>query len=160
MTIALYAGTFDPVTKGHMDIIDRSLKMFSKVVVGVASSQSKLPIFTLEKRIALIRENYSGNTNLELIGYERELTVDLMKRFDADVLIRGLRSTTDFEYELQLTNMNRSMWPEYECVFLTPKGDLSHISSSLIKEIATLGGDISKFVPTNVSQALSEALTK
>ena len=142
---AIYPGTFDPMTKGHVDLIERACKLFDSVVIAVAASEAKNPLFTLEERIDIAEKIFHDNDKVEIVGFSG-LLVDLAKDNDAKILIRGLRVVADFEYEFQLANMNRAMMPELESVFLTPKEQYSYISSSLVKEICKMGGDVSKFV--------------
>ena len=142
---AIYPGTFDPITKGHIDLVDRACKLFDKVVLAIAASEAKSPLFTLEERINISKRIFKGNDQVEIIGFSG-LLVDLAKDNDANILIRGLRVVADFEYEFQLANMNRAMMPELESVFLTPVIEYSFVSSSLVKEICKMGGDVSSFV--------------
>lgn len=142
---AIYPGTFDPMTKGHVDLIERACKLFDSVVIAVAASEAKNPLFTLEERIDIAEKIFHDNDKVEIVGFSG-LLVDLAKDNDAKILIRGLRVVADFEYEFQLANMNRAMMPELESVFLTPKEQYSYISSSLVKEICKMGGDVSEFV--------------
>ena len=158
MRVAIYPGSFDPITYGHMDIIERGCGLFDKVVVAIAKSESKNPMFSLEDRIKLATSIYKNNKKVEVVGFPRKLTVDLAKDFDACAIIRGLRAVSDFEYEFQLATMNRSLAPDIESIFLTPKESLIYVSSSLIKEISDLKGDISKFVHPKVEQALKAKL--
>ena len=158
MKVAIYPGSFDPITYGHMDIIERGCGLFDKVVVAIAKSESKNPMFSLEDRINLAKSIYEDNNKVEVVGFPRKLTVDLAKDYDACAIIRGLRAVSDFEYEFQLATMNRSLAPDIESIFLTPKESLIYVSSSLIKEISDLRGDISKFVHPKVEQALKAKL--
>ena len=158
MRVAIYPGSFDPITYGHMDIIERGCGLFDKVVVAIAKSESKNPMFSLENRINLVSSIYEDNEKVEVVGFPRKLTVNLAKDFDACAIIRGLRAVSDFEYEFQLATMNRSLAPDIESIFLTPKESLIYVSSSLIKEISDLKGDISKFVHPKVEQALKAKL--
>ena len=158
MKVAIYPGSFDPITYGHMDIIERGYGLFDKVVVAIAKSESKNPMFSLEDRINLAESIYENNNKVEVVGFPRKLTVDLAKDFNACAIIRGLRAVSDFEYEFQLATMNRSLAPDIESIFLTPKESLIYVSSSLIKEISDLKGDISKFVHPKVEQALKAKL--
>ena len=158
MKVAIYPGSFDPITYGHMDIIERGCGLFDKVVVAIAKSESKNPMFSLEDRIKLATSIYEDNNKVEVVGFPRKLTVDLAKDFNACAIIRGLRAVSDFEYEFQLATMNRSLAPNIESIFLTPKESLIYVSSSLIKEISDLKGDISKFVHPKVEQALKAKL--
>ena len=158
MRIAIYPGSFDPITYGHMDIIERGCGLFDKVVVAIAKSESKNPMFTLEDRINLAASIYEDNDKVEVVGFPRKLTVDLAKDYGACAIIRGLRAVSDFEDEFQLATMNRSLAPNIESIFLTPKETLIYVSSSLIKEISDLKGDISKFVHPIVEKALKAKL--
>ena len=158
MRVAIYPGSFDPITYGHMDIIERGCGLFDKVVVAIAKSESKNPMFSLEDRINLANTIYEDNEKVEVVGFPRKLTVDLAKDFNACAIIRGLRAVSDFEYEFQLATMNRSLAPDIESIFLTPKESLIYVSSSLIKEISDLKGDVSKFVHPKVEQALKAKL--
>ena len=158
MRVAIYPGSFDPITYGHMDIIERGCGLFDKVVVAIAKSESKNPMFSLEDRINLANTIYEHNEKVEVVGFPRKLTVDLAKDYNACAIIRGLRAVSDFEYEFQLATMNRSLAPDIESIFLTPKESLIYVSSSLIKEISDLKGDISKFVHPKVEQALKAKL--
>jgi pantetheine-phosphate adenylyltransferase len=133
------------MTKGHVDLIERACKLFDSVVIAVAASEAKNPLFTLEERIDIAEKIFHDNVKVEIVGFSG-LLVDLAKDNDAKILIRGLRVVADFEYEFQLANMNRAMMPELESVFLTPKEQYSYISSSLVKEICKMGGDVSEFV--------------
>lgn len=155
MRIAIYPGTFDPVTRGHLDLIERGCAIFDRVVVAVADSQKKKPLFDLDERIALCRQALSHVDNVEVRGFSG-LLVDFARRHDSAFVLRGVRAVADYEYELQLANMNRAMMPELETVFLTPTVHLSYISSSLVREIAGMGGDITGFVTPNVAAALAE----
>lgn len=150
---AIYPGTFDPVTNGHHDLVRRASRLFSRVVVAIAASPGKVPLFTLEERVALAREVLGDLGNVEVTGFSG-LTVDFARKHNLDVMVRGLRAVSDFEFEFQLANMSRALAPELESVFLTPQEDLSYISSSMIREIAMLGGDVSPFVHPSVKRAL------
>ncbi|SFU80739.1 pantetheine-phosphate adenylyltransferase [Halomonas korlensis] len=153
MTTAIYPGTFDPITNGHFDLIERAARLFDVVVVAIAGSPGKGPVLDLDTRIDLAREVVSGLDNVEVIGFSGLLT-ELMKQQQARVILRGLRAVSDFEYELQLANMNRAQMPELESVFLTPAVENSYISSSLVREIAKLGGDVSQHVNPRVAETL------
>jgi pantetheine-phosphate adenylyltransferase len=149
---AIYPGTFDPMTKGHVDLIERACQLFDEIVIAIAASEAKNPLFTLDERIQIAEKIFEGNDKIKVIGFSG-LLVNLAKDNDAKILIRGLRVVADFEYEFQLANMNRAMMPELESVFLTPKEQYSYISSSLVKEICKMGGDVSKFVdPISLSE--------
>ncbi|MEE9326513.1 MAG: pantetheine-phosphate adenylyltransferase [Cocleimonas sp.] len=153
--VALYPGTFDPITNGHIDLVQRAAKLFDEVIVAIASSSKKKPYFTLEKRIELASEVLSDCPNVTVKGFGI-LLVDYAQQQNANILIRGLRAISDFEYEFQLASMNRNLAPDIESVFLMPADEYSFISSSLVKEVATLGGDVSKFVHPLVSEALNQ----
>lgn len=150
----IYPGTFDPITNGHVDLTERAAKLFDKVVVGIAYSEKKSPMFTLEERILLCQESLSHLNNVEVVGFNT-LLIDFARSQGAHCVLRGLRAVSDFEYELQLANMNRAMLPEFESIFLTPSEHLSFISSSLVREIAKLNGDVTPFVPTPVAAKLA-----
>ena len=158
MKVAIYPGSFDPITYGHMDIIDRATNLFDKVIIAIAKNEAKNHLFTLEDRIKLAKNIYVDNSNVEVLGFPRQLTVDVAKENNACAIIRGLRAVSDFEYEFQLATMNRSLAPDVESIFLTPKESLIYVSSSLIKEICDLKGDVSKFVHPSVEQALKAKL--
>ena len=158
MKVAIYPGSFDPITLGHMDIINRACSLFDKIIIAIAKSETKDPLFSLEDRLKLAKTIYKDNPQVEVIGFPRQLTVDVAKEYNACAIIRGLRAVSDFEYEFQLATMNRSLAPDIESIFLTPKESLIYVSSSLIKEICDLKGDISKFVDPVVEQALRAKL--
>jgi len=153
--IVLYPGTFDPITNGHLDLIKRASRLFDKVIVAVADSQGKNPLFDVEGRAALVEKVVSGLPNVEVCGF-KGLLVDLAKEKKANILLRGLRAVSDFEYEFQLANMNRHLAPNVESLFLTPSEEYSFISSTLVREVASLGGDVSEFVPVAVQQELEK----
>ena len=153
MNTVIYPGTFDPITNGHIDLVDRAARLFHRVVVAIAYSEKKTPLFTLQERVALCEQSLAHLDNIEVCGFSNLLT-EFAKSKDARCVLRGLRAVSDFEYEFQLANMNRAMYPEFESVFLTPSEHLSYISSSLVREIASLGGDVSAFVPDSVCTAL------
>ena len=155
MKKALYPGSFDPVTLGHIDIIYRALHLFDEVTVAIATSESKTPLFSLEERINQIELIFKGNKKVRVIGFTG-LVVDLAKEEETNVLLRGLRAVSDFEYEFQLANMNRAMSPDLESVFLTPKAKFSFLSSTLVREIASMGGELSAFVDPIVEEALKK----
>ena len=160
MKVAIYPGSFDPITLGHMDIIDRGCGLFDKIVVAVAQSEGKRPLFSLDERVRLVKQIYKDNERVEVLGFPRQLTVDLAREHNACAIIRGLRAVADFEYEFQLSTMNRALAPDIESIFLTPKESLIYVSSSLIKEISDLKGDVSKFVHPVVEQALQAKLDR
>jgi pantetheine-phosphate adenylyltransferase len=152
---AIYPGTFDPVTDGHLDIIVRASKLFHKVIVAVAVNQGKAPLFSLEERVELVEEVTRRLPNVCIIGFSN-LLVDCAKEHNANVVLRGLRAVSDFEYEFQMAGMNRRLSPELETVFLTPAEQYEFISSSMIREIARLNGDVSSFVSKFVEKRLKE----
>ena len=159
MKTAIYPGSFDPITFGHIDIVERACALFDKVILGVAQSESKNPLFDVQERMGLIEEIFQDNPKIEVLGYSKKLTVDLARENDAIAIIRGLRAVADFEYEFQLATMNRSLAPDIESIFFTPKDTLIYVSSSLVKEIAQFGGEVSRFVPPNVKTALMEKIS-
>lgn len=151
--LAVYPGTFDPITNGHIDLVSRAAPLFDRVIVAIADSQTKGPSFDLDERIALAREALSGIPNVEVRGFAT-LLASFVNEIGAGVILRGLRAVSDFEYEFQLASMNRHLIPDAETLFLTPAEQYSFISSSLVREIARLGGDVSGFVHPVVQQAL------
>ncbi len=157
MTVAaMYPGTFDPITLGHEDLVKRAARVFDKVVVAIAADPgSKEPMFSIDERVELARTALTGNDNVEVRRYGG-LTVDFARENDLSVIVRGLRAVADFEYEFQLATMNRHLTEDVETVFLTPTDRYTFISSTLVREIATLGGDISEFVSSSVKNALLE----
>ncbi|MGA1082603.1 MAG: pantetheine-phosphate adenylyltransferase [Burkholderiaceae bacterium] len=157
MTIAVYPGTFDPLTRGHEDLVRRAAKLFDKLVVGVADSRSKRPFFSLVERVEIAKEILSHYPNVEVKGFQG-LLKDFVREQDARVIIRGLRAVSDFEYEFQMAGMNRYLMPDVETMFLTPSDQYQFISGSIVREIATLGGDVSKFVFPSVEEWLLRKL--
>ncbi len=158
-TRVVYPGTFDPITNGHLDLVERASSLFDEVVVAIAASEKKKPMFDLEKRIELATEAVAHLPNVEVLGFSK-LLIFFCQEQKANVLLRGLRAVSDFEYEFQLANMNRALDAEIETVFLTPSEHLSYISSSLVREISTLGGDVTPFVPSNVLVALRQVIAE
>jgi pantetheine-phosphate adenylyltransferase len=156
--IAIYPGTFDPITNGHLDIVARASRFFHKVIVAVAVNAGKEPLFSLEERVSLVKEAVATHPNVEVIGFAN-LLVDCARQHGATVILRGLRAVSDFEYEFQMAGMNRNLAPELETMFLTPPEQYTFISSSVIKAIAQLNGDISAFVPDCVYQQLLNKFT-
>lgn len=152
--VVVYPGTFDPITNGHVDLTERAARLFERVVVGIAYSAKKTPMFSLEERIELCQQSLAHLPNVEVIGFNT-LLIDFVKSQGANCVLRGLRAVSDFEYEFQLANMNRAMHAEFESIFLTPAEHLSYISSSLVREIAILNGDITPFVPAPVAAKLA-----
>ncbi|MFC6670435.1 pantetheine-phosphate adenylyltransferase [Marinobacterium aestuariivivens] len=157
MNTAVYPGTFDPITNGHTDLVERAARLFDRVIVSVAASPKKAPLLPLDLRVDLAKEVLGHLPNVEVIGFD-SLLANLVKEQNANIILRGLRAVSDFEYEFQLANMNRKLAPQAESMFLTPAEHLSFISSTLIREIASLGGDVSKFVHPAVEKALRESL--
>jgi pantetheine-phosphate adenylyltransferase len=153
--VAIYPGTFDPITNGHLDIISRASKLYHEVIVAVAVNRGKTPLFTLDERVELARLVIPDFTNVRVIGFDN-LLVDCAEQQGANVIVRGLRAVSDFEYEFQLAGMNRRLAPQLETMFLTPAEQYEFISSTMIREIAMLKGDVSCFVPTIVHQRLIE----
>lgn len=155
MVTAVYPGTFDPITGGHEDLIRRAAGLFSRVVVGVAHSRGKNPLFEPEERLQIAREALAPLPNVEVVSFSG-LTVNFVRDCNAHVLLRGLRSVTDFDYEFQLAGMNRHMMPELETVFLTPHERWQFVSATLVREIALMGGEVGKFVSPIVEARLRE----
>ncbi|MGB3609640.1 MAG: pantetheine-phosphate adenylyltransferase [Cellvibrio sp.] len=153
MRTVVYPGTFDPITNGHIDLVERACRLFDKVIVAVAASSRKNPLFSLEERVELAQETLAHLPNVEVCGFDI-LLVEFVRQKNAQAVLRGLRAVSDFEYEFQLANMNRALAPSMESIFLTPAEHLSYISSSIVREIAMLGGDVSKFVAPAVESAL------
>jgi pantetheine-phosphate adenylyltransferase len=151
---ALYPGTFDPITFGHIDIIERARKIFDNLVIAVASNREKEPLFTIDERIDLIKNSLKDTGNIEFTTFDG-LTAEFAKSIGATAIVRGIRAVSDFEYEFQMALMNRKMQPDVETVFLTPNEKHSYISSSLVKDIARRGGDVSSFVPDIVKKTLA-----
>lgn len=160
MTItAVYAGTFDPITLGHADIARRAATLFGQVVVAVAASEPKKPMFSLQERIYLAEQSLQHVHNIKVFGFDT-LLADFAAKIPAQVLVRGLRAVSDFEYEFQLAAMNRHLIPTAETIFLTPAAEYAYISSSLIKEINQLGGNVNDFVHPKVAAALADKIAK
>ena len=152
---AMYPGTFDPITLGHEDLVRRATRLFDKVIVAIAANPSKEPMFSLDERVELARTVLADMDSVEVMGYSG-LTVDFARDNGLQAIIRGLRAISDFEYEFQLANMNRHLTDEVESVFLTPTETYTYISSSLVREICSMGGNISEFVSPEVRDALME----
>lgn len=155
---ALYPGTFDPFTNGHEDIVRRAAAVFGRVVIAVAASSGKQPVFDLNTRISLIRDVLGDLPAVEVVGYEG-LTVEVARTHDTGIIVRGLRAVSDFEYEFQLATMNRHLESEVETVFMTPTEQHTFVSSTLVREIAKMGGDVSGFVAQSVDAALKKHLS-
>jgi pantetheine-phosphate adenylyltransferase len=156
-TIAIYAGTFDPITIGHLDLIERATRLFDKVVVAIATNANKNPLFGLEERVTLAKEVVSQHKNVEVVGFSN-LLAHFAEEQKANVILRGIRAVSDFDYEFQLAGMNRYLAPNIESVFLMPSEHCTYLSSRLVREIAALGGDVTQFVPANVVSALRNKL--
>ena len=154
MIKAVYPGTFDPLTRGHEDLVRRASRLFDSLVLGIADSSAKRTFFTLRERIDIAQEVLADVKNLKVVGF-RGLLTEFVRQQDARVVLRGLRAVSDFEYEFQLAGMNRALNPEFETVFLTPGEQHMFISATLVREIATLGGDVSKFVDPTVRARLA-----
>ncbi len=157
MTAAIYPGTFDPITNGHTDLVRRAARLFDRVVVGVAAHSGKSTFFDLEQRVELACTALSGIENVEVCGFEG-LLVEFARKQNALVILRGLRAVSDFEFEFQLASMNRKLEPTLESMFLTPAEEYAFVSSSLVREVAVLGGDVSAFVDPAVAAALSKRM--
>ena len=156
MTVALYPGTFDPLTNGHLDLIKRSVRMFDKVVVAIFESPMKGPLFSVEERRRLIEASTQGLSNIEIYTFSNTLLVFYAKQRQAHVIVRGLRAIADFEYEFQMTLMNRRLDEDIETVFLMPREEYTYVASRLIKEVAAYGGNVEELVPPPVALALKE----
>jgi pantetheine-phosphate adenylyltransferase len=154
---AVYPGSFDPVHLGHLDVITRSLRLFPRVIVAVAGSTAKGPLFSVERRIGMLREALADATEVTILPLEG-LLVDFARKHDVFTVIRGLRAVSDFEFEFQMALMNRKLEPRLETVFLTPKEDYTYLSSRIVKEVALFGGDVSPFVPAAAARLLRDAL--
>lgn len=154
MRTAFYPGTFDPVTNGHLDLIRRALKLFDRVIVAVGTGRDKAPMFTVDERLALVREAAHGLDGVEVVSFDG-LLVDAVREAEAVAIIRGLREISDFEYEFQMALMNRRLAPEIEAVFLMPNERYTYLNSTIVKEVARLGGDLTGLVPDSVLEELS-----
>ena len=156
---ALYPGTFDPITNGHVDLVERATRMFDKVIISIAENKRKNPLFSLEQRIEFARAQFANNPQVDVIGFNI-LLIDFAHQQNATVLVRGLRAVADFEFEFQLASMNRHLAPDIESVYLMPSEQYAFISSSLVKEVARLGGDVAKYVSPEVFAALQTSQVK
>jgi len=155
MNTVAYPGTFDPITNGHSDLVERASKLFDEVIVAVAESPKKRPLLPLDQRVELTKAALAHLPNVRVVGFSG-LLAEFLRKHNANIILRGLRAVSDFEYEFQLANMNRKLAPEAESLFLTPDEHLSFISSTLIREIASLGGDVAEFVHPAVNAALKQ----
>ncbi|MDR2016662.1 MAG: pantetheine-phosphate adenylyltransferase [Burkholderiales bacterium] len=151
----VYAGTFDPFTRGHEDLVCRSARLFDRVIVAVAASEHKKPFFSLDERVAMGKMLFADFANVDVVGFSC-LLMEFTKAQGAHVLLRGLRAASDFEYEFQLAGMNRQLWPEMETIFLTPADQYMFVSASMVREIACFGGDVSRFVDPRVAEQLRQ----
>lgn len=161
MTRAIYPGSFDPVTFGHLDIIKRSANLFDELIVGVLNNTSKSPLFSVEERVNMLKEATKDISNIRVAAFSG-LLVDFVKEAEASVVVRGLRAITDFEYELQLAQTNHVLYPSVDTMFLTAKLEYLYLSSTIVREVAAFGGDISKFVPEEIAMKMYDkyAVTK
>jgi pantetheine-phosphate adenylyltransferase len=155
MIKAVYPGTFDPLTRGHEDLVRRASTLFDALIVGVADSKAKRTFFTLQERVEMAREALGALKNVQVVGFSG-LLIEFIRQHGARVVLRGLRAVSDFEYEFQLAGMNRSLYPDFETIFLTPSEQHMFISATLVREIALLGGDVSKFVDPRVEARLKQ----
>lgn len=153
--IAVYAGTFDPITFGHIDLVERASRIFDQVIIAIAASPNKKPLFSLEERVELSKAALKHHQNIMVSGFDT-LLLEFAKQHGANVILRGLRAVADFDYEFQLAGMNRAMNPDIESMFLMPAEKYTYISASFVREIASLGGDVSGFVPKHVVEALKQ----
>ncbi len=153
MRTAIYPGSFDPVTYGHIDIIQRASAMVDKLIIGVLRNSTKTPLFSVEERVNMLREVTKGIDNVEICSFDG-LLIDFARMIGARIIVRGLRAVTDFEYELQLAQTNKAVYPEIDTLFLVTSVEYSYVSSSVVREVASYNGDISKFVPACVTEKL------
>jgi pantetheine-phosphate adenylyltransferase len=158
MIKAVYPGTFDPLTRGHEDLVRRAGSLFGSLILGIADSKAKRTYFTLQERVDMAREVLADVKNLQIVGFTG-LLIDFVRKHDARVVLRGLRAVSDFEYEFQLAGMNRNLYPQMETIFLTPSEQHMFISATLVREIAALGGDVSKFVHPLVEKRLQDKVS-
>jgi len=156
-TKAIYPGTFDPITKGHIDLAERASKLFDEVVIAIAASPSKQPLFDVDERLEMAQISLSHIDNISLVGFDG-LLIECVRTAQAQVVLRGLRAVSDFEYEFQLAAMNRRLDPTVETMFLTPSENYTFLSASMVKEIASLGGDVSQFLHPQINKRLTDRL--
>lgn len=159
MLKAVYPGSFDPVTYGHLDIIERSAKLVDELIIGVLNNKAKTPLFSAEERVRMLKGVTKGMPNVTIVPFDG-LLVEFARRMEATMVVRGLRAITDFEYELQMSQTNHKLEPEIETVFLTTGLDYSYLSSTTVKEVAAFGGDISQFVPDLVADTMREKMNR
>ena len=159
MSIAVYPGSFDPITSGHLDIIKRCLNVYDKVVIGVLCNSAKKPMFSADERVALIKKALGDVKNCEIKAFDG-LLVDFVRQENADIIVRGLRAITDFEYEFQMALLNKKLCPEVETLFMVTSTDYSYVSSSIVKELAELGGDFSHLVPSEILDDIKQKITE
>ena len=159
MRTAIYPGSFDPVTYGHIDIIKRSAKMVDKLIIGVLSNSSKTPLFSVEERVKMLKEVTKDLGNVKVVPFDG-LLVEFARQQKARLVIRGLRAITDFEYEIQMSQTNHKLEPEVETMFLTTNLKYSYLSSTIVREVAAFGGDISQFVPETVAKSIKEKMSQ
>ena len=159
MRTVIYPGSFDPITNGHLDVMQRAAKLFDKVIVAVAKNESKKPLFSIQERLALVQEAVKDIPQIEADSFEG-LLVDFVEKRKGDAIVRGLRAVSDFEFEFQLALMNRKLNDRVETIFMMPRGAYTFLSSSIVKEVASLGGDVNSFVPPHVQAALKGKLKK
>ena len=158
MNTVVYPGTFDPITNGHTDLVERAARLFDHIIIAVAANPKKQPMLDLDTRVDLARDVLSHLHNVEVTGFDN-LLADFVRERNANIILRGLRAVSDFEYEFQLANMNRVLAPNVESMFLTPAEKYSYISSTLVREIASLNGDVSNFVHPSVAKALQKRVS-
>jgi pantetheine-phosphate adenylyltransferase len=158
MRKAVYPGTFDPITRGHEDLVRRASRLFDEVVVGIADSKAKRTFFTMQERITLARDVLGGYPNVKVEGFSG-LLMEFMQKEGSRLIVRGLRAVSDFEFEFQMAGMNRNLYPDVETIFLTPAEQYQFISATMVREIASLGGDVSKFVSPKVAESFATKLT-
>ncbi len=159
MTRAVYPGTFDPLTLGHEDVVKRAAKLFSEVILAIAESSAKRPLFSIDERVQIATELLRPVANVRVVRFGGLLT-EFLKQHDANVILRGLRAVSDFEYEFQMAGMNRKLLPNVETVFMTPSDNYMFVSASIVREIATMGGDVGQFVSPLVVQKMQDKLQK